>query len=173
MWICGHKAQRSKLRYVTSPAAMSLSSPSQILDYYKWFGWIEISVFSKRLQIQTRNNLETVRKVIEFSLAALIPAYQPRVALRSLSKENSVSSAKGLDRTSRAHSVAPRSPDLTPRDSYLWGYLNDQDYLPPMALSLRERISQAIASVDESQLRLTWEDVDTCRVTNETHIEHL
>jgi hypothetical protein len=41
----------------------------------------------------------------------------------------------------------------------------------------RERISQATANVDESQLRRTWEefeyDVDVCRVTNGAHAESL
>jgi hypothetical protein len=33
--------------------------------------------------------------------------YQPRMALRSLPKENGVSSARGLDRTSATHFLAP------------------------------------------------------------------
>jgi predicted transcriptional regulator len=39
--------------------------------------------------------LEKERKSIKFLLATLIVTYQPRVALRSVSKENGVSSAKG------------------------------------------------------------------------------
>jgi hypothetical protein len=46
-----------------------------------------------------------------------------------------------------------------------------------MPQSLRERISQAIAKVDESLLGRTWEEleyrVEVCRVNNEAHIEHL
>jgi hypothetical protein len=67
----------------------------------------------------------------------------------------------------------PRSPDITPCDSYLWRYVKDQAYQPAMPQTrpkLRERISQVRANVDESQLRGIWEEleyrVDACRVIN-------
>jgi hypothetical protein len=63
-------------------------------DYYKCCGWKEISVFSKQLQIQTRNNFKTARKLVKFSLATLIVTYQTRVALQSPSKESGVSNEK-------------------------------------------------------------------------------
>jgi hypothetical protein len=44
---------------------------------------------------------------LKFSFETLIVTYLPRVALRSLSKENGVSSAKGLDTTSRTHPLGP------------------------------------------------------------------
>jgi hypothetical protein len=43
----------------------------------------------------------------KFSLIALIVTYQPRVALRSLSKENGVPVANDLDMTSSIHYLAP------------------------------------------------------------------
>ena len=32
----------------------------------------------------------------------------------------------------------PRSPDLTPCDYFLWGYVKDQVFIPPMPLDLAE-----------------------------------
>jgi hypothetical protein len=43
---------------------------------------------------------------LKVSLATMIVKYQ-HVALQSLSKEIGISSAKGLDGTSRTHSLAP------------------------------------------------------------------
>jgi hypothetical protein len=54
----------------------------------------EISVFCKRLQIQMWNNPYT-SKVIIYSLATLFLTYLPLVTLRSPSKLNDISSAKG------------------------------------------------------------------------------
>jgi hypothetical protein len=71
----------------------------------------------------------------------------------------------------------PRSPDLKPCDINLRGYVKTQVYQPPMPQSLRKRISQAIANVDDSQLRRTREEFEYCfdifGTTNETHIEYL
>jgi hypothetical protein len=68
-------------------------------------------------------------------------------------------------------------PDLTPYDFQLRQYVNDQVYQLPMPQSLRERISEATATADESQLRGTWEEfeyrVDVCRVTNGARVEQL
>jgi hypothetical protein len=69
-----------------------------------------------------------------------------------------------------------RCPNLTPCDFYMWGFVKEQVYQPPIPQSLRERISQAIANVDESQLRLTWEEfecrIDVRQVTNGAYIAH-
>jgi hypothetical protein len=101
------------------------------------------------------------------------------MALRSVLKENGASSAKGFTRQDRQDSH-PSSPDLTPRDFYLWGYVKDQVYQSPMPQTLREirqQISQGIANVDDSQLRRAWEEfeyrVRIYRVSNGAHIEHL
>jgi hypothetical protein len=49
--------------------------------------------------------------------------------------------------------------------------------MPQFLQELRERISEAAANIDESQLRQTWEEseyrVDVCRATNAIPIEHL
>ena len=54
----------------------------------------------------------------------------------------------------RIHSEPPRSPDLTPCDFFLWGYVKDHVFVPPMPLDLaelRQRIEHAAPS-----------DVGTC-----------
>jgi hypothetical protein len=62
----------------------------------------------------------------------------------------------------------PRSPYLTPCEFYIWGYVEDQEYQPPMPQSFGARISQATANVDEPHFRRTWEEIeyhiDVCRV---------
>jgi hypothetical protein len=58
---------------------------------------------------QTVTNMkrtENKGKFTKVSLATLILTYQPRVALQSLSKQNAVSSAEGLDMMSSYHSLA-------------------------------------------------------------------
>jgi hypothetical protein len=71
----------------------------------------------------------------------------------------------------------PRSPDLTPLDFFLWGYVKDIVYhtkvndLP----DLRRRITDAVASVTPKMLRNTWIEteyrLDVCRATNGAHVE--
>ncbi|GBN62759.1 hypothetical protein AVEN_149503-1 [Araneus ventricosus] len=69
----------------------------------------------------------------------------------------------------------PRSPDITPLDFYLWGYvkqhvcsehINDINYL-------KQRITDVIHSVTPDVLM--WEELDyrlgVCRTTNGSHIE--
>jgi hypothetical protein len=62
----------------------------------------------------------------------------------------------------------PSSPDLTPCDFYLWVYLKDQVYQPPDATVASRANFTAIANVDESQSRRSWEAfkyrVDVCTV---------
>lgn len=74
----------------------------------------------------------------------------------------------------------PRSPDLSPCDFYLWGYLKDRVYIPPLPrtlVELRERINTAVMTIDEMMLQNVWSELDyrldVCRVTQGAHIEHL
>jgi hypothetical protein len=74
----------------------------------------------------------------------------------------------------------PRSPDLTPCDFFLWGYIKDRIFVPPLPVSLNElkqRITTAVESVDEGMFRSVWTEldcrIDICRVTKGSHIEHL
>lgn len=74
----------------------------------------------------------------------------------------------------------PRSPDLTPCDFFLWGYVKDQVFVQPMPrdlADLRERITRAINNIDSTMLSRIWQEldyrIDVCRVTKGSHIEHL
>ena len=74
----------------------------------------------------------------------------------------------------------PRSPDLTPCDFFLWGYIKDTVYVPPLPQNLDElknRIRTAITSVTPHILSRVWQEVeyrcDIVRVVGGGHIEHL
>ena len=54
------------------------------------------------------------------------------------------------------------------------------DFVPPLPVSLKElkqRITAAVASLDENMLWSVWTEldyrIDICRVTKGSHIEHL
>ena len=72
------------------------------------------------------------------------------------------------------------SPDLTPCHFFLWGYVKDRVFVPPLPVSLNElklRITTDVASVDEDMLKSVWTEldyrIDICRVTKGSSIEHL
>ncbi|GBO27919.1 hypothetical protein AVEN_91553-1 [Araneus ventricosus] len=74
----------------------------------------------------------------------------------------------------------PRSPDLTPCYFFLWGYVKDRVYVPPMPKTIEElkvRICNALASVTEQMLQNVWREMDyrldVVRVNKRSHIEHL
>ena len=71
----------------------------------------------------------------------------------------------------------PRSPDLTPLDFFLWGYVKDKVYgvkINDLA-HLKARITEAINSVTPDMLGRVWDELeyrlDVCRATNGSHIE--
>ena len=73
-----------------------------------------------------------------------------------------------------------RSPDATPCDFILWGYVKDQLYVPPLPASIPElkvRIRTAIETINPHMLQAVWNElyyrVDVCRITKGAHIEHL
>jgi len=50
----------------------------------------------------------------------------------------------------------PRSPDATPCDFFLWGYVKDQVYVPPLPASIPElkvRIRTAIETITADTLQ--------------------
>jgi hypothetical protein len=99
-------------------------------------------------------------------------------ALWSLSKKNSISSVqKAWIKWAGPIQWPPITPVLTPCNFYLWEYVKDQVYQPPMPQSLWEPIGQTIANTGESQLQHTWKEceyhVDLCRVNNGTHFKYL
>jgi hypothetical protein len=74
----------------------------------------------------------------------------------------------------------PRSPNLTPMDFSLWGFVKDNVYTLPMPVDLQElcdRIVNAIALVHDTFLGKLWDELkyrlDVCRITRGRSIEHL
>uniref|UniRef100_A0A1B6EKB9 DUF4817 domain-containing protein n=1 Tax=Cuerna arida TaxID=1464854 RepID=A0A1B6EKB9_9HEMI len=71
----------------------------------------------------------------------------------------------------------PRSPDITPLDFFLWGYVKNFVYSEKIRNidHLRQRIIAAVASVTPNLLTNTWREfeyrLDICRATNGSHIE--
>lgn len=55
--------------------------------------------------------------------------------------------------TKRAHFCSPRSPDLTPLEFYLWGFVKDENYFLPMGISstsFKEQINGADLTLGKS-----------------------
>ena len=74
----------------------------------------------------------------------------------------------------------PRSPDITPCDFFLWRYVKERVYVPPLPADLDEltnRITPAVSSVTEGTLRRVWDElsyrVDVVRAAGGGHIERL
>jgi len=71
----------------------------------------------------------------------------------------------------------PRSTDLTPWDFFLWGFVKDNVYVPPLPISLKElrdRITHALQTITADMLHRVWDEfdyrVDACRETQKcTH----
>jgi hypothetical protein len=73
-----------------------------------------------------------------------------------------------------------RSPDLTVCDFFLWDFVKDNVYCPPlpkMLPELRRLISNAIENVTEDVLERIWREweycLDICRVRRGAHIEFI
>ena len=76
--------------------------------------------------------------------------------------------------------MAPRSPDITPCHFFLWGYVKDQVFVPPLPHDLADlnaRIIAAVKNIDVPVLMRVWQEleyhIDVCHVTHGAHIEHL
>jgi hypothetical protein len=57
----------------------------------------------------------------------------------------------------------PRSPGATPCDFFLWGYVKDQVYVPPLLASIPElkvRIRTAIETITADMLQTVWTELD-------------
>ena len=72
------------------------------------------------------------------------------------------------------------TPDANPFEFFLWGYVKDQVYVPPLNASipkLKVRIRTAIETITDDMLQTVWNEidyrVDVCRITKGAHIEHL
>jgi hypothetical protein len=59
----------------------------------------------------------------------------------------------------------PRSPDLTPSDFFLWRYMKELVYVPPLphnVQELKQRIQEAATMVTEDMLGRVWQEFDYC-----------
>lgn len=73
----------------------------------------------------------------------------------------------------------PRSPDLTPLDYFLWGYLKSKVYInrPNNLQDLKDRITAEIAHISQQTIRKVIEEfsfrIEYCLQVNGEHFEHL
>lgn len=71
----------------------------------------------------------------------------------------------------------PRSPDHSPLDFFLWGYVKDTVYKTPVKdiQEIKTRITAAIDSVTHDMLANVWRGVsdrlDLCHARNGGHVE--
>jgi len=71
----------------------------------------------------------------------------------------------------------PRSPDITPLDFFLWGYVKDKVFCTPVPdnTNLKARITDALATITEHVLENTWREydyrLDVFRATKAAHVE--
>ena len=71
----------------------------------------------------------------------------------------------------------PRSPDITPLDFFLWGYVKDIVYRTKIRdiTDLKQKITDVIATIDEAMLQRIWQEIeyhlDVLRATNGAHIQ--
>jgi hypothetical protein len=57
----------------------------------------------------------------------------------------------------------PRSPDQTLMDFFLWGFVKDNIYVPPLPTILHElntRIREACANIDEEIFHSVWREFE-------------
>jgi hypothetical protein len=80
--------------------------------------------------------------------------------------------------TGRAAQIAspPCSLDLTLLDFFLWGFVKDRVFVPPLPANVAELRTQiTVADVMPETLRTVWQDTDykwgVCCITNGSHIE--
>ncbi|GBN07897.1 hypothetical protein AVEN_274584-1 [Araneus ventricosus] len=78
------------------------------------------------------------------------------------------------------HSWPPRSPGMTPCDFFLWGFIKDKVYVPPLPTTfceLKQWISAAVQSITSDTLQRVWQEFTYClhiiHVTKRSYIEHL
>jgi len=72
------------------------------------------------------------------------------------------------------------SPNLTPCDYFLWGYVKDKVFVPPQPVSipdLKNRITAAVETITPDLLSRVWHELDYCLdvscVMKGAYIEHL
>jgi hypothetical protein len=62
-------------------------------------------------------------------------------------------------------------------DFFVWGYVKDQVYVPPLPASIPELKVRIRTATETIMLEKVWNEldyrVDVCRITKGAHIEHL
>jgi len=72
---------------------------------------------------------------------------------------------------------SPQSPDLSPLDLFLWGYIKNIVYAEKIRniQHLQDRITSATETVTRDTIQKTWQEIefrlDISRATNGAHIE--
>jgi len=89
-------------------------------------------------------------------------------------------SAQQVKVSCRPRTWPARSPDLTPCDYFLWGYMKDKVFVPPQPVSipdLKNRITAAVETITSDLLSRVLQELDyrldVCRVTKGAYIERL
>jgi hypothetical protein len=74
----------------------------------------------------------------------------------------------------------PRSPDITPCDFFLWGYVKDRLFVPPLPRDLAElkaRIIATVKNIDAPMLTRVWQEreyhIIVCAVSPIVHITNI
>ena len=74
----------------------------------------------------------------------------------------------------------PRSPGITPCDFFLWGYIKDRIFIPPLprdVTNLRAWIIAAVKNIDAPMLTRVWQEleycIDVCHVTPMVHTSNI
>jgi len=71
----------------------------------------------------------------------------------------------------------PRSPDITPLEFFLWGYVTDKVFSKPVPdiTNLKARITDASVTITEDILENTWREtdcrLDVLRATKGAHVK--
>lgn len=75
---------------------------------------------------------------------------------------------------------SPQSPALTPRDFFLWGFVKDTVFVPPLPCLFpgsSQPITSAVALVDCDMLAPMWDKmdyhIDACHISKGEHIKQL
>ena len=148
--------------------------------------WTQYRVRINYRRISLRHNLsKKCRKIVKFmsiTHSERIIWNGPIVATAISRKKRK--SGRWVGRTAATDNTfctwPPRSPDLTACDFFLWGFVTDNVYVPPLPKTLpelRERIDIAIGNVTQDVLERVWQEweyrLDICRVTLGAHIEYI
>ena len=59
--------------------------------------------------------------------------------------------------------ISPRSPDLSPRDFFLRGYVKELVFVPPLPAKIEEmkqRITAALETVTKDMLQQVWHELE-------------